>query len=91
MILNIKNIDYYTNISDNEIIDKCVDFFSKGCTSYAITSVESKFHICKSKEKGFDVIMVKDINNEFKFVPSWAKDIKEADKILQKGLNLIQL
>lgn len=91
MIIKIQHKDYYTNISDNEIIEKCIKFFSEGCTSYAITNVDQKYHICKSKEKGIYVIMVKDFNNEFKFVPYWAKNIEDTNKILQKGLNIIQL
>jgi hypothetical protein len=91
MKVEINNKDYFTNISDNEVLDKCKDFFSKGCTSYAITSVDAKYHICNTREKGYNVIMVKDFNNGFKFVPFWAKDIEEVNSILQKGLNIIEL
>ena len=84
-------MEYYTNITDSDIVEKCKEFFSKGCTSYAITSVDSKYHICNTREKGYNVIMVKDFNNNFKFVPFWAKDLEDANSIVQKGLNIIQL
>ena len=33
----INNKAYYTNISDESLLEKCKEFYSTGCESYAIS------------------------------------------------------
>lgn len=92
MELQIEHKKYYTNITNQELIDKCVDFFSKGCTSYAISfENEPKTVISKTKIKGINCMILKGFNNEFKFVPIHAKSEHNINGLLSKGLDSIEI
>lgn len=92
MIL-VNNKEYYTNLSDENLINKCKDFYSTGCESYAISfnnSEEDK--LLKGKDDGFDVWVLKDMNMNYLFVPAHAKKAKTGKELLQKyKLDLIEL
>ena len=92
MIITVDNNRYFTNLSDESLIEKCKEFYSSGCLSYAVSFYNlPNWAISRTKEKGFDCLILKDWNSEYRFVPEHAKDITEADKVIQKGLNIIEL
>ena len=92
MVLKVKNKEYYTNITNKDLIDKCINFFLDGCTSYAI-SFENKpeYVISKQRIKNIDCKVLKGFNNELKFVPVHAKEAKNIDSLLSKGLDSIEI
>ena len=92
MILKVKNKEYFTNITNQELIDKCVNFFLDGCTSYAI-SFENKpeYHIKKTRLKNIDCVILKGFNNDLKFVPKHAEKDDTFDKVMYKGLDSIEI
>ncbi len=92
MILQVKHKKYYTNITDKDLIDKCVNFFLDGCTSYAISfENDPKYIITKQKTKSIDCYLLKGFNNELKFVPEHAEKDNDFNKILKKGLDSIEI
>ena len=85
-------MQYYTNITDESLIQKCKEFYSSGCLSYAVSFYNlPNWAICKTKEKGFDCLILKEWNNEYRFVPEEVKDVTNVDEVIKKGLNVIEL
>jgi hypothetical protein len=92
MVLKVRNKEYYTNITNDELISKCVDFFIDGCTSYAISfENEPKYHIGMQQVKNIDCIVLKGFNNSLKFVPLHAENDNDFDMVLSKGLDSIEI
>ena len=90
--INVQGIDYFTNIEDLELILKCVNFFSNGCTSYAVSFENEKESIInESKANGMDVKYLRDFNFQKYFIPKRAAGLTDAKQILSKGLDLIEL
>ena len=83
---------YLTNVNDPSKITKCIDFFSDGCLSYAISFDNEKSSIIQNtKYKNKDVAYLKRMNFEQVFIPIRAKDVKTSEKMLKKGYDLIEL
>lgn len=92
-MITVNNKEYYTNLSDENLIEKCREFFSTGCESYAISfhnSEEDK--LLKGKDDGFDVWVLKGMNMNYLFVPKHARHAKTGKELLQRyKLDLIEL
>jgi hypothetical protein len=83
---------YYTNIEDQELIKKCVGFFSQGCTSYAISFHNlPKMIAFRTIENGHSSYILKDFNFNYKFISIEFKDYSSAKDLIRKGLTLIEL
>ena len=92
MVHKIKHKEYYTNITSQELIDKCIHFFSEGCTSYAISFENApKYVICEEKVKNISCKILKGFNDKLMFVPIHAKDSKTIDDLYKSGLDSIEI
>lgn len=92
MIITVDHNRYFTNLTDESQIEKCRNFYSEGCTSYAISFNNlPQWVIYRTNEKGFDSLILKNMNNEYKFVPEDVKDISDSNEIIKKGLTMIEL
>lgn len=90
--LIVNNKEYYTNITDSLRLQKCKDFFSDGCVSYAISfdnNTANKTHEVKLKNRM--VVHLREINFNQCFIPRIAKKFKTSESILRNGLDLIEL
>jgi hypothetical protein len=92
-MIKVNNKEYYTNISDGSLIEKCKEFFSTGCESYAISfHNEEKNKIVQTKDDGFDVWVLRNLNMNYIFIPGHAKEAKDGKELLTKyKLDLIEL
>lgn len=92
MIIKVNDERYFTNINDVHQLNKCKEFFSDGCTSYAISFNNlPKDVITKMKVDKMECYVLRGFNFDFMFVPEKVKDIREAKELLSKGLDLIEL
>jgi len=88
----VNGVSYYSNIKDYERLAKCINFFSDGCTSYAISFDNQKESIIQTINlEGIYVHYLRKMNFEQCFLPQRAKDLKESKEVLQKGLDLIEI
>lgn len=61
---------YITNFKDENLIQKCIEFFSKGCDSYLITISNDDNYMGKGhtyEEKGYNVKLPFAVNKEAYF------------------------
>lgn len=92
MELLINGNEYYTNLTDEYLIEKCKEFFSDGCTSYAISFYNlPKDIITRLKVDKFECYVLKGFNFDFKFVHKRHSDINNAKELLGRGVDLIEL
>lgn len=91
--MTVNGKQYYTNITNVDLLEKCENFFSTGCESYAVS-----FHnndadkIVQTIDDGFDIWMLRDVNMNFVFIPDAAKNAKNGKELLTKyKLDLIEL
>ena len=92
MKVTVKEKHYFTNISDSKNIQKCLQFFSDGCSSYAVSFNNNEKDIIKeTKIEGFRANYLRKMNFNECFVPMWAQNIKDSKQVLEKGLDLIEL
>lgn len=88
----INNKRYWTNLIDGESITKCISFLSDGCSSYAISFGNDKANaITEQKIEGFEALLLRKMNFERCLLPDRAKDLRDSNKVLEKGLDLIEL
>jgi hypothetical protein len=91
-LITIKGHRFVTNITDYNLLNKCIEFLSDGCSSYAISFSNKEKDIIKTTNiEGFKANYLRNMNFDKCFLPERAKDITEARKVLQKGLDLIEL
>ena len=92
-MIQVNNKEYFTNISDSRLIEKCKEFYSTGCESYAVSfHNKQKDKVVQAKDDGFDVWVLRDFNMQYMFVPSHAKDAKNGKELLEKyKLDLVEL
>lgn len=92
MEIVINNHVYYTNITDNNILEKCKKFFSDGCTSYAISFYNfSKDVIMQTTIDNMPCNLLRGFNFNYRFVPKKAEKKQTAKELLESGLDLIEL
>lgn len=90
--ITIKGKRYYTNILEGEKVNKCIDFLSDGCSSYAISfGNKEKDTITKQNIEGFNSLLLRNMNFDCCFLPERVKDLKDSKEVLKKGLDLIEL
>lgn len=90
MIINDKK--YYTNVSNQILLDKCVKFFSDGCQSYAISFDNKQSDIITTvKIDGMLVNYLRNMNFSQCFIPERLSNVTNSIEILEKGIDLIEL
>ena len=83
---------YLTNVSDPSKITKCIEFYSSGCLSFAVSFGNDESSIIqKTTSKNMEVSYLKRMNFEQVFIPIEARDVKTSEKMLKKGYDLIEL
>lgn len=90
--VTINDRAYLTNVNDPVKLNKCIEFFREGCSSFAISFNNHKNDIIQEiKLKGHHVAYLKRANLGQLFIPIIAKDADTSEKILKKGLDLIEI
>jgi hypothetical protein len=90
--IKVNNSIYSTNIEDLRLIKKCIDFFSDGCVSYAISFFnEPESVITKMKIDKMECYVLKGFNFNYRFVPVEYEKINTVEDLASKFLNLIEL
>ena len=92
MIIEVANKRYFTNIQDDEYIQKCKKFFSDGCQSYAVSFENNQKDIIKiANIDNMPAAYLRKMNFQKCFLPISASHLDDSIKVLQKGLDLIEL
>ena len=87
----VNNKEYWSNI-EGERLQKCIMFFSDGCSSYAISFDNKESDIIdRVSIEGMEANILRGFNFKKCFVPNIVKDYKDSDMVLRKGLDLIEL
>ncbi len=90
--IQINSLYYYTNITDNDRLNKCIDFYSNGCTSCVVSFDNKQSDVIMEKQvKGKPAKVLKSVNFAQCFLPSFVSNCTKAVEIARKGYDLIEL